>query len=81
MRPERGSLSIPCRDSTPSSSVNSWFTTRSVTPVLSLPRLEWGKEKENGGHGKGGTGEKMVDKDKVKVKEERGKGGTQTRQR
>lgn len=29
----------PLRPSTPSSSVSSWFTTRSVTPVESCPRL------------------------------------------
>src|SRR3989338_7526010 len=31
---------MPRDSSTPSSSVSSWLTTRSVTPVLSLPRLE-----------------------------------------
>lgn len=30
----------PCKDSTPSSCVSNWLTTRSVTPVLSWPRLQ-----------------------------------------
>ncbi len=29
---------LPCNPSTPSNSVNSWLTTRSLTPVLSCPR-------------------------------------------
>ena len=31
--------------STPSNSVSSWLTTRSVTPVLSWPRLKWCKSR------------------------------------
>lgn len=31
----------PCNPSTPSSSVSSWLTTRSVTPVESWPRLKY----------------------------------------